>query len=230
MSHSELAQAELIQVQKLHLRLLYCAQTVRDFESDREAVLARWQVPARWGALLPDPSTPGHRAEMHGRWVLAIQHLLSVFQATITRIMGGRCEQVEILRSQWVRDYLSSDCFFDPQWSLPHPTGIGRAYEGHSRFFFWGRDYFSLRSQSAEVLLRDDLYLDFAACLDQRMVDAVDPAWEDLKHGYFWAVTPGDSSACRGLTAERKVFTVRRPEASSYLAQRGLVDLDRLNP
>lgn len=49
MSHSELAQAELIQVQKLHLRLLYCAQTVRDFESDREAVLARWQVPARWG-------------------------------------------------------------------------------------------------------------------------------------------------------------------------------------
>lgn len=85
---------------------------------------------------------------MHGRWVLAIQDLLSVFQATITRIMGGRCEQVEILRSQWVRDYLSSDCFFDPQWSLPHPTGIGRAYEGHSRFFFGAETTFlSVHSQ-----------------------------------------------------------------------------------
>ena len=40
MSQDDLAHTELIQVQKLHLRLLYCAQTVRDFESDREAVLA----------------------------------------------------------------------------------------------------------------------------------------------------------------------------------------------
>ncbi|MCB9765941.1 MAG: hypothetical protein H6739_39570 [Alphaproteobacteria bacterium] len=219
---------ELVRVQRLHLKLLYCERTAQAFAEDPEAVLALWRVPSHWSACLPDPLSEGHRAEMHGRRLLAAQDLEMVFAATL-RHLGAR-DAREALGQRWLSAFLSSDAFFEPRFSLPDPVGVGRAYEGYSRFFFWARDAFGLRRPGADEGLRDDLYLDFAACLDQRKVTALDPAWDALQSGFFWSVRPGHPSPCRGLTRDREVFTDRRPDARERLLAEGLLDLDGLEP
>ena len=219
---------ELVRVQRLYLRLLYSVDTVRAFAEDPIAVLALWGIDARWQGLLPNPATAGHAAEMYGRRVLAAQDLSIMFDATLRRLCGGDDSAEAVISSPWFFAFLDSEAFFDPSRSLPHPNGIGRAYEGHSRFFFWARDALGLRAPSADTAVRDDLYLDFAAGLDAQMVRATDPSWERLKYGFFWVQAPGTTGPCRGLTSHREVFTVA--DTASALAARGLLDLDGLDP
>lgn len=221
---------QLVNVQRLCLKLLYCANTVAALETDQAALLARCGVEPRWMPLLPDTRSHGHRAEMHGRRVLCAQDLAIVFDATLKRLVGPSYDTQAIISTPWFSAFLSSDAFFDPLWSLPHPAGFGRAYEGCSRFFFWARDAFGLRLFGADVLLRDDLYLDFAAWLDSQVVNAVDPAWSQLVRGFFWAQVPETGGPCRGLDCNRVVFVVTSPVARSSLESQGLVDLDRLKP
>lgn len=230
MSQSLATAAELVRVQKLYLRLLYCEQTARVFAADSTTLLAQWGLPLRWREVLPDTTSRGHRNEMHGRRVLAADDLKMVFEATLRRLGAGETTRDSILQARWFSDFLSSEAFFDPSWSLPHPMGIGRGYEGHSRFFFWARDAFHLRSPQADLMLRDDLYLDFAACMDQRMVDAVDPDWDRFKSGFFWSQVPNAQTPCRGLDRERRVLSVDRANAREELVSLGLMDMDRLEP
>ncbi len=223
------ADQELVAVQRLYFRLLYCQRTVESYDLDPDAILRAAGLATSWRAQLPNTASKGHRAEMHGRRALVAQDLAVVYRATLDRLHPPEASTPAILAASWFSEFLSSPHFFDPAWSLPHPNGVGRAYEGHSRFFFWARDAFGLRRGDAVVALRDDLYLDFAAHLDQAQVHAVEPVWAKFRHGFFWLSVPGTDGPCRGLNKDREVFTLRQAEAAKYLSAQRLSDLDRLH-
>lgn len=223
--------AEMIEAQRLHIRLLYDEPLAKEYEASPEAVLERHGLGDRWQLLLPDPSTDGHKAEMYGRRVLAAQELMNVFSASMVHLVEEQPPtDRQIVNAPWFKAYLASNVFFEPSWSLPHPAGFGRAYDGYSRFFFWARDHFGLREEGARVLFRDDLYLDMAAHLDNAKVGAIDPDWERLSNGFFWSVTPKTASPVRGLSANREVFRHDDEGAKARLVAEGLCDLDELMP
>ncbi len=222
---------DLVAIQRLHIRLLYCQRTVDSYTRDPDSLLRAMNLDAHWRKLLPDTTCVGHITEMRGRRIQAVTDLNRTFRATFDRIVGHRATVVAVADSAWFRDYLSSEQFFDPAWSLPHPTGIGRGYEGTSRFFFWLRIYFGLREPSCNPMLRDDVYLDFASELDALQATAVDPLWEWLKHGFYWQSHPGSMAQVRGLTSNRQVFTVYNSTANANeLPNSNMLDLDMLEP
>jgi len=222
---------EVASAQRFYFRLLYCRNTVEAFRAHPERVLRAAGLKEDWARLLPDCDSRGHRAEMHGRRLLAAQELQDSYRSTLARIIGNAgFTEADIIDADWFQDFLGSPEFLNPRWSLPHSTGIGRGYEGLSRFFFWARDYFGLAEPGADRWLRDDLYLDFAAFLDQAQANAVDPFWNRLRSGFFWRVEPGQATPCRGLTKHRQVFRSASPDAAGRLAGEGLVDLDRFSP
>lgn len=226
-----MSNAELIAVQRLHIRLLYDQALVREYAADTEGVLARHNLPARWRSVLPDPKSENHEAEMYGRRVQAAQELLNVFSASLAHLVGEPpATDRQIIGAAWFGEFLGSDVFFEPGWSLPHPAGYGRAYDGYSRFFFWARDAFGMRAPGAPMLLRDDLYLDMAANLDNQKIGATDPGWARLSNGFFWLIEPGTGGPCRGLDKNRVVFHREGERAREALAAEGLCDLDELMP
>ena len=222
---------ELVRVQRLHMRLLYDQPLAAAYAEAPDDVLRAHDLPSRWRRALPESGSEGHLAEMYGRRVLAAQELLLVYAATLAHLVPAPpATDTQIIERPWFTEFLASDVFFEPEHSLPHPTGLGRGYEGYGRFFFWARDAFALRTPQADLQLRDDLYLDLVAYLDNAKAGASDPGWQRLSRGFFWSTKPLTDSPCRGLTSERKVFRRDEPRARQALQAQGLCDMDELTP
>lgn len=230
MGMMDVSERVLVSVQQLHFRLLYCTRTVAEFESCPASCLAGWGLNFHWQRLLPETRSEGHRTEMRGRRIQAAQELMPAFQSTFENLLPRPVSGFDVAQAPWFQEFLSSDEFFDPAWSLPHPSGIGRAYEGYSRFFFWARRHFEIRASGADLAFRDDLYLDFAARLDLQQVTAKGPQWDRLRKGFFWPVQPGTRGPCRGLSEERRVISAAEEDAVVRLQAMGLCNLDLLEP
>lgn len=219
--------AELRRVQAVHLRLLYSEDFINEYRSDADAVFRKWGLPGHWRGLLPDPASDGFLAEVHGRRVMAAEDVYASYAATLSHL---GCNSVrDLYRAPFFLTYLGSMEFFDHAHSLPDPTGVGRGYEGYSRFFFWFRRHFGI-TRTQQLAVRDELYLDFAAEVDSRKRGALDPYWDRFQHGMFWSQVPGAMSPCRGLSPRREVITRSTSYARRELMACGYVDLDEVEP
>lgn len=220
--------AELVRVLRFHVKLLYSARVASEFAANPAGTLGQWGLGEYWRDVLPDPSSPGFAAEVHGRRIMAANDLLATYGATLRHLDCAGAG--DILNRPWFVSYLDSPEFFEERFSLADTTGVGRGYEGYSRFFFWARTHLKPVDPRARLALRDDLFLDFAAAVDARKRGALDPTWDVLQSGFFWSVQPATDFPCRGLSADRKVVTDGQPGARGRMLGAGLIDLDSLYP
>jgi hypothetical protein len=132
--------------------------------------------------------------------------------------------------AQWLTAFLESSHFFEARHSLPHPSGIGRAYEGGTRFFFWARDWYGLRRDDADLKLRNELYLDFAILADALAFGATDEFYHRFDHGFFWNCLTNRTRRAYALAPDRRVLTVGGSDVVASLSSLGMIDLDQLEP
>ncbi|KFA94043.1 hypothetical protein [Archangium violaceum] len=225
------ARLELARAQGLYMRLLYCRQTVAAFSQEPERVLVAHGLGPGWRALLPDTRGEGHRAEMHGRRLRAGDELQGIYAETFYSLLSGAPEaEARWLSADWFSEFLSSEEFFDSRWSLPHPSGVGRGYEGCTRFFFWARRHFRLRERQADAALREALYLDFAAYLDELRRGARPRDYRRFARGLYWRREPGRVRHISVYTPDRQVLHTGGRAALEALRELGLADLDELEP
>lgn len=225
-----LTRTELTSIQKAYVRLLYSRQVLEQYEQDPYDFVTRWQLPASSLSFLPDTRSAGYRAELFGRRIQAVQELRPCYKATIAVLMGREADDLEIAEANWFTAFLDSEYFFDARFSLPHPSGIGRGHEGVTRFFFWARDHFSLRGNSADLKLRTEVFTDFAGLLDSLAHHAMDARFRELDHGLFWLRYPSDGRTAFALAPDRRILTVDGSDVVASLSALGMADLDALEP
>ncbi len=218
---------ELARVQALYARLLYCRRTVAAYRAASDRVLARAGLGPVWRALLPDPTTAHHAAEMHGRRVLAVLEIEAMFPRTLGRLTGAGRAHTD---ARWLDEYLSSDEFFDPRWSLPHPTGVGRAHEGLTRFFFWLRRRRRLHAPGTSIVLRDTAFVEMSNVLNELRRGARSAWFRRVARGSYWRRTPRRADVLYVRSPDGDLLEGRGKTALGRLRAMGLFDLDELQP
>jgi hypothetical protein len=219
---------ELTSLQNAYVRLLYSDETRREYETDPVAFAARRGLSERMLRLLPNTRSDGFKAELFGRRLQVIQEIRPSYAATLGVIMDGDASDLMVAKAAWFNHFLESAHFFDATFSLPHPSGIGRGYEGLTRFFFWARDYYALRGPEADLRLRTELYADAARVLEALAFEASDEPYPRLRGGMFWLRLPCDREAAFALTPDRRFLTVHGADVGASLRALDMVDLDVL--
>ena len=222
---------ELRLVKRLYIRLLYCRDTFNRYEASPNEVLISYGVPLKYRNTLPQMNDPGFHAERYGRSAMTASELLNIYRQTFSTLLGSDEVGISVVqKSDWFQNYLASKYFFDPEWSLEHPFGIGRGYEGASRFFFWLRESYGLRSGNYDHPLRTAAYREFAIYVISQLKVAQDQSYEVFRKGFFWRTVSGSSSYTTAIFADHRVFEAKDERLSTLLADAGLVDLDRYFP
>jgi hypothetical protein len=225
MARPKSRRAELANAARLYARLLYCGETRGLFTKTPRQVLRDFQLPQRWQALMPAPQSSGFLAEVHGRKVLAYQELQGIYATSLQHLTANE----KGLHGPWLEAFLSSPEFFEPKWSLPHPTGVGRAHEGGTRFFFWARRHFDLPHDLTHSAFREDLYLDFVAYADNLAFSSSLQYFQRLRRGFCWQGRP-PAAPFTLLTPERELHRFSDPAKFATILAGGALDLDTLLP
>lgn len=216
--------ARLVALQRLYIRLLHCVDTAREYAEVPAHVLARYGLSPADRASLPDTTGARHLAEMHGRRLLCASELSTALPAALALLAGEQSSPREIAHAAWFQAFLASEHFYAPERSLPDAWGIGRGYEGVSRFFFWARD----RVGDAAVL--DALFRDFALWLVRSAADATHPSWSKLAKGSFWRRPGAEAGSFTVVSSAGTIIELSGDHTPSQLQALGLVDLCKLAP
>jgi hypothetical protein len=176
----------------------------------------------------PDPQSPGHKAEIYGRRVLICRELIQRFPKSWEKL---QIDSSDSRVPKAITPFFSSEYFFDPEFSLPSPEGLGPGYENVSKFFFWAKATL-FQAQYAEF--NDLLNLEFALHLMAQREEAVDLFYCQFENGIFWrSLLPGRLSI---LTPNLSLYQFEAKESgleekfSREFKSHGLYDLDRLAP
>ncbi|MEX2205441.1 MAG: hypothetical protein WEF50_04350 [Myxococcota bacterium] len=218
---------ELARVQALYARLLYCQHSVASYRAAPDRILSRAGLGPEWRPLLPDMVSVNHAAEMRGRRILAVQELEAMFPGTLLLLTGERHDHSD---ARWVDDYLSSNEFFDPCCSLPHPSGIGRAHEGLTRFFFWLRRCHRLRAVGASIDLRDAAFLEMSHVLNVLRQGARSVWFRRVARGTYWRRIPGRAGVLYVRAPDGEVLEGCGKAMLARLRAMRLLDLDEFEP
>ncbi|NOU30706.1 MAG: hypothetical protein HOO96_22630 [Polyangiaceae bacterium] len=214
---------ELIAVQTLYIKLLYCEATNAAYRASPTAVLDDCGLPASTATMLPRVESENHRAEMHGRRLLAARELLLEYPTLFATVVGADCDAAMVARQPFFSRFLSSADFFDPKRRLPHAFGIGEGYENVSAFFFWARANLEMDPQAKQALFED-----FGRWLVKTAKCSAVPELQRHRRGAFFFRLDGRAMVVTG--AGRVIEYAGVGDVASVLRAAGLTGLEDLEP
>ncbi len=214
---------ELVAVQTIYMKLLYCEATNAAYRASPTAVLDECGLPASTRTMLPRVESDDHRAEMHGRRLLAARELLLEYPALFAAVVGPDCDAPSVARQPFFSRFLSSRDFFDPKRRLPHAFGIGQGYENASAFFFWARAHLEMGPEA-----RQALYENFGLWLVKTARCSAVPELQRHRRGAFFFRNDGVAIVITG--AGRAIEYLGVGEVGSVLRAAGLTGLEDLDP
>lgn len=214
---------DLIAVQTLYIKLLYCEATNAAYRASPAAVLEECGLPPSTATMLPRVESDAHRAEMHGRKLLAARELLLEYPSLFTALVAPPGDAAAVARQPFFSRFLSSADFFDPKRRLPHAFGIGEGYENVSAFFFWARTNLELGPEGRQALFED-----FGRWLVKTAKSSAVPELQRHRRGAFFFRHDGRAMVVTG--AGRVIEYAGVGDVGSVLRTAGLTGLEDLEP
>jgi hypothetical protein len=222
--------ARAYKLQALHIHLLFCEETRVAWRNAPADVLAAFGLPADAISLLVDPDSDQFRAEVYGRR-MGVQNAVERCFATTQKYLASlRDAPRGRPPPPGFEAFLCSDAFLEPDYGLPHSSGVGVGYENVSKYFFWLRNVAGLQQPDTDLELRNTAYGEFAAWLINEYHRPHEPYYDRFKGGLYWRRAPGEALPVMLLSDKYMLFTVSDPENVRQFPDIGLIDLDDLAP
>ncbi len=193
-------------------------------------MLTAFGLPQDAISLLADLDSDPFRTEVHGRRMGVQNAVERCFATTQKYIASLRDAPRGRPPPPGFDEFLCSDAFLEPDYGLPHSSGVGMGYENVSKYFFWLRNVARLKQPDADIELRNIAYAEFAAWLINEYHRPHEPYFDRFKGGLYWCRAPGEALPVMLLSDKHVLFTVTDPEKVRQFPQIGLIDLDDLTP
>ncbi|MGA0164585.1 MAG: hypothetical protein ACO3LE_10150, partial [Bdellovibrionota bacterium] len=183
--------------QEFSVRLFFSDILKEQYSQDPRRTLERYGLEDKWKDLLPDVHSEAFEAEAYGRRILIARELYHRFPKTFAQLLNvEQANPIQVMHSIFFKDFIQSQFFFLPDFSSPHPYGIGCGYESMSKFFFWLRDENSketLHEESSKEL-KYRFYTEFGLYLLQMIPHAKDSYFDLFHKGICFII--GSTETC----------------------------------